>query len=135
MQVWVRRLASLKAIRAAEGRVVTVGLTSHPSAKSSSTRASITVVVGVIAWELHLDGCTSLKQKRAILRSLKDRLRGRHNVSVAETDHQDTWQRAEISVALVSSDRRQAQSMLSRVDSFVASDPRVRIIDSTTILY
>jgi uncharacterized protein len=93
------------------------------------------VVVGVIAWELHLHGCTSLKQKRAVLRSLKDRLRGRHNVSVAETDHQDTWQRAEISVAIVSSDRRRAHEMLSRVDALVASDARVRIIDSTTILY
>ncbi|MEE9133740.1 MAG: DUF503 domain-containing protein [Gemmatimonadota bacterium] len=93
------------------------------------------MVVGVIAWELHLDGCTSLKQKRAVLRSLKDRLRGRHNVSVAETDYQDTWQRAEISVAIVSSDRRRAHEMLSRVDALVASDARVRIIDSTTILY
>jgi len=93
------------------------------------------VVVGVIAWELHIDGCNSLKEKRAILRSLKDRLRARHNVSVAETDYQDTWQRAELSAAIVSSDRRRAQGMLSRINSAVESDLRVRIIDSTTILY
>jgi uncharacterized protein YlxP (DUF503 family) len=93
------------------------------------------MVVGVIVWELHLAGCASLKEKRAILRSLKDRLRGRHNISVAETDHQNTWQRAELSVAIVSSDRRRAQEVLSRVDSVVESDARVRIIDSTTIFY
>jgi uncharacterized protein YlxP (DUF503 family) len=93
------------------------------------------MVVSVVAWELHLNSCTSLKQKRAILRSLKDRLRGRHNVSVAETDHQDTWQRAEICVALVSSDRRRADEVLSRVDALVASEPRVRIIDSATFHY
>ena len=93
------------------------------------------MVVSVIAWELHLNGCTSLKQKRAILRSLKDRLRGRHNVSVAETDHQNTWQRAEICVAVVSADRRRAEQVLSRVDALVASEPRVRIIDTTTIHY
>jgi uncharacterized protein YlxP (DUF503 family) len=93
------------------------------------------VVTGVIAWELHLDGCSSLKQKRAILRSLKDRLRGRHNVAVAETDHQDTWQRAEICAATVSADRRRANEVLSRVDSVVASEPRVRIIDSATYFY
>jgi uncharacterized protein YlxP (DUF503 family) len=93
------------------------------------------MVVGVIAWELHLAGCASLKEKRAILRSLKDRLRGRHNISIAETDHQNTWQRAELSAAIVSSDRRRAQEVLSRIDSVVESDARVRIIDSTTIFY
>jgi uncharacterized protein YlxP (DUF503 family) len=93
------------------------------------------VVVGVISWELYLDGCNSLKDKRAVLRSLKDRIRVRHNISVAETDHQDTWRRAEICAAIVSSDRRRAQSILSRVDSLVASDARVRILDSATIFY
>ncbi len=93
------------------------------------------MVVSVIAWELHLEGCTSLKEKRSILRSLKDRLRNRHNVSVAETDHQDMWQRAELCAALVSSDRRMAEQVLGRVDEMVASEPRVRIIDTTTITY
>ncbi len=89
----------------------------------------------MIAWELHLDGCSSLKQKRSILRSLKDRLRGRHNVAVAETDYQDRWQRAELCAATVSTDRRRADEVLSRVDSVVASEPRVRIIDSATYFY
>lgn len=93
------------------------------------------MVVGVISWELHLEGCSSLKQKRAILRSLKDRLRDRHKVSVAETGHQNTWQRAELSAAIVSSDRRQAQALLDRVDAFVASDAGVRIVDSAVIFY
>ena len=93
------------------------------------------MVVGVISWELHLEGCSSLKQKRGILRSLKDRLRDRHKVSVAETDHQNTWQRAELSAAIVSSDRRQAQALLDRVDAFVASDAGVRVVDSAVIFY
>lgn len=93
------------------------------------------MIVSVIAWELHLEGCSSLKQKRAILRSLKDRLRGRHNVSVAETDHQDSWQRAELCAAVVSSDRRRAEQVLSRIDALVASERRVRIIDSVTYFY
>ncbi len=93
------------------------------------------MVVGVISWELHLAGCNSLKAKRGVLRSLKDRLRSRHQVSVAETDHQDTWGRAELTVAIVSSDRRQAQAVLDRVDALVADDAGVRIIDSATIFY
>ncbi len=88
-----------------------------------------------MTWELHIDGCTSLKQKRAVLRSLKDRLRGRHNVAVAETAYQDTWQRAELCVATVATDSRRAAEVLSRVDALVASEPRVRIIDSVTYHY
>lgn len=93
------------------------------------------MVVGVTAWELHIDGCNSLKEKRAVLRSLKDRLRGKHNISVAETNHQNAWQRAEISVALVASDRKLAQRMMSLVDAMVEGDARVRIIDSVTYFY
>ena len=69
------------------------------------------------------------------MRSLKDRLRGRHNVAVAETDYQDRWQRAELCAATVSTDRRRADEVLSRVDSVVASEPRVHIIDSATYFY
>ena len=90
------------------------------------------MVVGVVTWELHLAGCQSLKDKRQILKSLKDRLHERFNVSVAETDHQDKWQRAELSLCVVSTDRQHAQSVLSSADQFVAGHPQARIIDSAT---
>ncbi|MSR07381.1 MAG: DUF503 domain-containing protein [Gemmatimonadetes bacterium] len=90
------------------------------------------MVVGVVTWELHLAGCQSLKDKRQILKSLKDRLHDRFNVSVAETAHQDKWQRAELSCCVVATDRRQAQSVISTVDEFVAGNPLARIIDSAT---
>ena len=93
------------------------------------------MVVGVISWELHLAGCGSLKEKRGILRSLKARLQDRHKVSVAETNHQNVWQRAEISAAVVCSDRRRAQAIVQRIDTFVASEARVRVIDSFVIYY
>ena len=88
------------------------------------------MVVGVIGWELEVFGCQSLKEKRQVVKSLKDRLHDRFNVSVAETAHHDTWQRAELTAALVATDRRQADSVLEKVDAFVASEPRARIIDS-----
>ena len=55
--------------------------------------------------ELELPFCSSPKDKRQTLRSLKDRLR-RKNVSVIEADHQDLWQRATIELALAGVDRR-----------------------------
>ena len=63
------------------------------------------MVIGVITWELHLAGCQSLKDKRRVLKSLKDRLHDRFNVSVAETAHHDLWQRAELACCAVSGDR------------------------------
>ncbi len=88
------------------------------------------MVVGVVTWELHLNGCQSLKDKRRILKSLKDRLHRRFNVSVAETNHQDRWQRAELSCCVVATDNRQAESVLGAADNLVGHDPLARIIDS-----
>jgi uncharacterized protein YlxP (DUF503 family) len=59
------------------------------------------VVVGVIRAELHIHGSASLKEKRAVLRRIKDRTRSRHNISVAEVDFQDLHQRAALGFAAV----------------------------------
>ncbi len=88
------------------------------------------MVVAVVTWELHLSGCQSLKDKRRIMKSLKDRLHNRFNVSVAETDYQDLWQRAELSCCVVATDNRHAESVLSAADNLVGQEPMARIIDS-----
>lgn len=88
------------------------------------------MVVAVLTWELHLSGCQSLKDKRRIMRSMKDRLHNRFNVSVAETDYQDLWQRAELSCCVVATDKRHAESVLSAADNLVGQEPMARIIDS-----
>jgi len=88
------------------------------------------VVVGVVAWELEVFGAQSLKEKRSVVKSLKDRLHDRFNVSVAETAYQDKWQRAELTACVVAGERRHAESVLESLDRFVAGDPRARIIDS-----
>ncbi|HEX5727011.1 MAG TPA: DUF503 domain-containing protein [Longimicrobiaceae bacterium] len=93
------------------------------------------MVVGLRVWELHLPGCGSLKEKRQVVKSLKDRLHARFNVSAAETAHQDLHQRAELAVAVVSADRRHAQSVLSAVDQLVDGEGRARVMDSVTTFY
>lgn len=93
------------------------------------------MVVAVISWEFSLPECRSLKEKRMVIRSLKDRIRHRFNVSVAETNHHDVWTRSEITVALVASDRRRADSMLSRVDGFVEGDGRAVIVGTSRTLF
>ena len=79
------------------------------------------MVVASLSWDLMLPGCSSLKEKRSVVRSLRDRLRHKFNVSVAETGMQDVHARAELSVALVASDGRMAESILDKADRLVES--------------
>jgi uncharacterized protein len=85
-----------------------------------------------MTWELHLMACQSLKDKRAVLKSLKDRLHNRFNVSVAETAHHDLWQRAELTASVVSTDRVHAENVLREADRLVADAPGARIVDTST---
>ena len=86
------------------------------------------MVVASQSWELSLPGCRSLKEKRAVVRSLKDRLQRRFNVSVAETAHQDVHARGEVSIALVATDRRFAESVLDKADHFVQENAQAVIV-------
>ncbi|MFO8173271.1 MAG: DUF503 domain-containing protein [Gemmatimonadota bacterium] len=86
------------------------------------------MVIGVCTWELALPECRSLKEKRMVLKSLKERLQSRFKVSVGETRHQDVWTRAELTAAVVATDGRQADSVLDKMDRFVDGDGRAIII-------
>lgn len=90
------------------------------------------MIVGVMTWELHLDACHSLKEKRQIVKSLKDRLHQRFNLSAAETDHHDLWQRAELTAAVVSAERQHAERVLQEADRLVEGAAGARIVDSST---
>jgi len=70
-----------------------------------------------------------------VVKGLKERLRARFNISVAETDHHDLWQRAEITACVVATDRRRAESVLDKADRLVEAEASGRIIDSYRIFY
>ena len=86
------------------------------------------MVIGVGSWDLSLPECRSLKEKRRVLKSLKERLQQRFRVSVAETRYQDEWTRAQLTAAVVTNDRRQGDSILDKMDSFVERDGRAIIL-------
>jgi uncharacterized protein len=73
------------------------------------------MIVGVLHVECSLPGTQSIKDKRRILRSLLDRLHHRFHVAAAEVTHQDSWRRAGLAVAYVSTDARHADEVLARV--------------------
>ncbi len=63
------------------------------------------------------------------MRGLRDRIRAKYPVSAAETDFADEHGRAELSVALVTSDATVAESILERLDALVSSDPRIFVVE------
>ena len=74
------------------------------------------MTIGVYTFELHLPGAQSLKNKRQVLRRLKDRLRARYNVAVAEiADHADRWQRASLAVVSVADGRDALERLFESV--------------------
>ncbi|MBI4635156.1 MAG: DUF503 domain-containing protein [Candidatus Rokubacteria bacterium] len=79
--------------------------------------------------ELHLPDVDSLKGKRQVLKGLKERVRTRFEVSVAEVDHHDRWQRATLAVACVSHDSRHANEVVSKAIDFIEANVDGRIID------
>ncbi len=78
------------------------------------------MTVGVLSMELRLENAHSLKDKRQVVKSLKDRLRHRFNVAVAEVDYQDLWQHGLVVAVTVSGDRGRAEQVLQSVEQEAA---------------
>jgi uncharacterized protein YlxP (DUF503 family) len=93
------------------------------------------MVVASLTWELSLPGCSSLKEKRSVVRSLRDRLRAKFNVSVAETAHQDVHTRAQLTIALVATDASFAESVLQRADDLVGLNGRAIVLSARREMY
>ena len=87
------------------------------------------VALGTV--DLHLPDVDSLKGKRQILKSLKDRLRSRFEVAVAEVDHHDVWQRATLAVACVSHDARHANAVVSKAMDFIETEVDGRVLETS----
>jgi uncharacterized protein len=71
--------------------------------------------IGLLTLEIHIPDARSLKDKRQVLRSLKDRLRAHYNVAVAELEHQELWQRSRIGVVSISGDSKYLEESLEAV--------------------
>lgn len=85
--------------------------------------------VGVVRIELHLPAARSLKDKRQVIQSLKERIRHRVHAAVAEVDHQDLWQRAALGVAVVSGEAHQVDEMLQSVRELVRAAHGAELLD------
>jgi len=77
------------------------------------------MVVGLLRIELHLPNAHSLKDKRSVIKSLKDQLRGRFNVAVAEVDSDEKWQRAAVGISTLGEHRAYVEGLLAEVTEWL----------------
>lgn len=82
-----------------------------------------------LRFELHIPGSESLKEKRAVLRPLVEGLRRHLSVSVSEVDHQDTWQRVGLGVAVVAPDGGRLDSLIDRIRRYVDENLEVEVCE------
>ena len=89
----------------------------------------VVMYAAALRFELWIPESQSLKTKRAAVRPIVDGLRHRFKVSVAEVDHQDTWQRAAVAVAAVAESDGRLREVLATIERFVAGAPDVELLD------
>jgi uncharacterized protein YlxP (DUF503 family) len=89
------------------------------------------MIVAVVLFELHIEFAQSLKEKRMVVRSLKDKLRRRFNISINEVAFQDLHQRTRLAMSLVADRRDNADSVLDTIQMFVESHAGARVMGWT----
>jgi uncharacterized protein len=90
------------------------------------------MIVVVALYELHIEYAQSLKDKRAVVKSLRDKLRHRFELSAAEVGLQDVHQRARIAVSFITLEHAQADAKLEKIEEFIASNTDATLAGSTS---
>ena len=85
------------------------------------------MIVAVAIFELHIEAAQSLKEKRMVVKSLRDKLRHRFEISANEVALQDLHQRARIGIAFIASDNAAADAMLDKISGFVETNAEARV--------
>ena len=93
------------------------------------------MLVALERFDLRIPGCGSLKEKRHVVKALANGIRSKFNVSVAEVDHHDLWQRTAIAVAAVARESYHAKKVLHEVERFVERFHEVEIIEAELSLH
>ena len=88
------------------------------------------MIVGLCRVELHFPDAQSLKSKRKILVSLKTRLQNRFNISIAETDEHDLWQKATLGIASVANETARVNQTLDHVLNDIRGNPSLELLRS-----
>lgn len=77
------------------------------------------MIIGLLKIDLHIHDSSSLKEKRMVTNSLKDKLRRQFNIAITETDNHDKWQALNLGIVTISTETKHANQVLSQVVEFI----------------
>ncbi len=80
------------------------------------------MIIGSVVFDIYIPYANSLKSKRMVVKSVKEKLRSKFNVSVAEIGGQDKWQTAQIAVVTVAQEKHQVEKSLQNIVNFVETN-------------
>ncbi len=89
------------------------------------------ISVKVLIIDAIITGCRSLKEKRAVINSIKGVVSSKFNVSVSELDYLDKWQRTLLGFAIISNNGKLNAKTLEKINNILSEDGRLDIIDSS----
>ena len=87
------------------------------------------MVVGIMVLNLYSESTHSLKEKRRIISSLKEKLRNKFNISLIESDYQDLWQKIQISIVMASNSKVLAEKAFCQIEDFIFQNYPVQMIE------
>lgn len=87
------------------------------------------MIAGKIVFEIFLPYCRSLKDKRKVVKSIKDSLQSNFKISIAEVDYEDMWQRSKFIIALAGKDTHFLNSRVQKIFDFLKNNPDFEILD------
>jgi hypothetical protein len=90
------------------------------------------MIIGLLEMRVSIPEARSLKDKRSVMRSMKDRVMNKMNFSVAEVGSQDKWQSADLAFVTVTAQKKTAEKRISELSTFLRSNPRYVILDLRT---
>ena len=85
--------------------------------------------VGLLTIDFHISESQSLKEKRVVLKSIKDRIKNHFNVSISEVDNHDKWQLASLAIACVSNDKKHLDGTLNKIRDFFERQRYIIVTD------
>ena len=89
------------------------------------------MIVGLLTLDLHIPEANSLKSKRMVIKSIIERIKNKFNVSVAEVDANNLWQRSVLGIAMVANETQIINKVFEKIKNLILDTHTIELIDST----
>ncbi|HOK55961.1 MAG TPA: DUF503 domain-containing protein [bacterium] len=92
--------------------------------------------IGTLKFEIIIPGSSSLKDKRRVIQSLQNKIKSKFNVSIAELEHQDKWQRTVIGLCFVNSEKKEIENICEKIKNMIFDNSDIMVINELSeIIY